>query len=285
MSSPSSPDEAAPPEGHRVRETAVSYARGVVGGLLVALPLLLTMEVWWGGFIIPAWRLLLLATLHYGVLLILQHYSGLHPSKTVAAQARAALVAYGIGIVVAAATLLALAVIRPGIAPRDLVGKLILEAIPVSIGSSVAMSEFGAEHEVVERRKEEESYWGMVGMALAGAMLLGFAVGVTEEPMMIGMHLTWVHATALVILSVLQVHLIVYAVEFRRHSRRGDRRWWQRLLKEGVSTYAVSLLVSAYVLWTFGRLGPDTGLVATVDEIITLGFAASLGAAAAELLI
>ena len=279
-------EDVADAAGSSVRRTAVSYARGAAGGLLVAMPLLLTMEMWWGGFSISPVRLAALLVVNYGVLLVLQHYSGLHPRKTAGGQVRAAIVAYGIGVVVSGLTLLALNVIRAETALHDVVGKLVLEAVPVSIGASVAMSAFGAEHHVAEQRKEGETYWGAMAMALAGAMFFGFSVAATEEPMMIGMQLTWVHALALVLASLLQVHAIVYAVEFKRRERQpSGRRWWQLLLKEGVGAYTVALVVATYLLWTFGRVGAGVDIRPSVDMIITLGFATSLGAAAGELLI
>jgi putative integral membrane protein (TIGR02587 family) len=268
------------------RTTAVSYARGAAGGLIIALPLLYTMEMWWGGFVIPPGRLLLLFVLNFGVLLVLQHFSGLHPRKTPAGQVRAAFGAYGIGVIVSAAVLLALDVLRRDSELHDVIGKLVLEAVAVSIGASVAMSEFGAESDVTKRRKDERGYWDAMGMALAGAMLFGFSLGVTDEPTMIGLELTWLHAAVLVIWSIIQVHVIVYAVEFKERERSSEGpRWWQRLLKEAVSAYALSLLVSAYLLWTFGRIGGDTGFAVSVHIVISLGFATSLGAAAGELLL
>src|SRR5688572_5125299 len=124
-----------------------------------------------------------------------------------------------------------------------------------------------------------------MGMALAGAMLFGFSVAATEEPMMVGIQLTWVHAVVLALGSLLQVHVIVYAVEFKQRERGpGGRRWWQLLLKEGVGAYILSLVVAAYLLWTFGRLDGGTGLAASVHMVLTLGFVTSLGAAAGELL-
>jgi putative integral membrane protein (TIGR02587 family) len=286
----------APPDGVRpalgaaapssARATAVAYARGAVGGLIVAMPLLVTMEMWWGGFLIPAERLALLVAFNYGVLYVLQHYSGLHPRKTYASQARAAAAAYGIGMAVSLLTLLGMNVVGRGTAGHDLLGKLVLEAVPVSIGASVAMSQFGAENEVAEKRKEGETYWGAMAMALAGAMFFGFSVAATEEPMMLGLRVTSAHGAALVVASVLLVHLVVYSVEFRRRAGGpGGRRWWQLLLKEGVSAYALSLLVAAYLLWTFGRIGADVGWIAARDMVVVLGVATSLGAAAGELLI
>jgi putative integral membrane protein (TIGR02587 family) len=269
-----------------VRTTAVSYARGAAGGLIVSLPLLYTMEMWWGGFVVPPERMLLLFALNFGVLLVLQHFSGLHPRKTRGGQLRAAFGAYGIGIVLSAAILLALNVLRSDTELHDVVGKLVLEAVAVSIGASVAMSEFGADNEVTERRKDERGYWDAMGMALAGAMLFAFSLGVTDEPTIIGFELTWKHAAVLVLWSLVQVHIIVYAVEFRERERSPHGpRWWERFLKEAVSAYALSLLVSAYVLWTFGRIGGGVGLAVSIHTTITLGFASSLGAAAGELLL
>lgn len=271
---------------HTARDTAVAYGRGAAGGMIIALPMLLTMEMWWGGFTISGRRLLLLVAVNFGVLLVLQHYSGLHPRKTKGSQLRAALVAYGIGIVVSAATLEIINVLRGGIALVDTVGKLVLEAVPVSLGASIAMSHFGVEHETVEQRKQSDDFWAQRGMALAGAMILGISAASTEEMTMIGLQLSWAHALGLAVLSMFQVYAILYAVGSRNHESEGHHRpTLGRILTEAVGVYAIAIALSAYLLWTFGQIGADTGLHAAVDIIVTLGFATSLGAAAAELLI
>lgn len=143
----------------------------------------------------------------------------------------------------------------------------------MSIGASVAMSQFGAESAVAERRKEGESFWGALAMALAGAVFFGFSVAATEEPLMIALRITSWHAIVIVLMPIGIVHLVVYAVEFRDRDSRSGRAWWQHLVKEGVSSYVVALGVAALLLWTFGRIGPDVGLIATVDMIVTLSFA------------
>src|SRR3954469_14113173 len=120
-------------------QTLVAYARGVAGALIVGLQLVFTMEMWWSGFNVPVSRILLLVAVNAGILLILQHYSGLHPKKTPSAQVRAAVVAYGIGIVVATAALFAINIIDLHTAIRDFAGKVALEAVPLSVGASVAM--------------------------------------------------------------------------------------------------------------------------------------------------
>ena len=268
------------------RDTAIAYGRGAAGGMIIALPLLLTMEMWWGGFTISGTRLLLLLATNFGVLLVLQHYSGLHPRKTRGSQIRSALVAYGIGVLVSAITLEMINVLRGGIALVDVVGKLVLEAVPVSLGASLAMSHFGVEHETVEQRKDEGNYWAQRAMALAGAMIFGMSLAATDEMVLIGLQLTWVHGLALALLSIVQVHAIVYAVGFKnREDDGGQRPSSTQFLSEAMSVYAIAVVLSTYLLWTFGRIGADTGLSASLDIIITLAFATSLGAAAAELLI
>ena len=247
---------------------------------------MLTMELWWEGFFVPAWRLVLLLAVNAVVLLILQHYSGLTHKKTIPAQIRAAVVAYGIGILVSALSLFALGVLHGDLRVRELAGDLVLQAVPVSIGASVAMSEFGGEHREVERRRARAGYWGALGMALAGAMLFGFSISGTEEPLLVAEQLTVARAITLMLLSLLQVHAIVYAVDFKQASENaGSRGHKLAVLREGISTYVLALVVGVFLLWTFGTIHPGIGLVAAIYATIALGFVTSLGAAAAELLI
>jgi putative integral membrane protein (TIGR02587 family) len=268
------------------RHIAIGYARGAMGGMLVGAPVLMTMEMWWEGFFVPATRLLLLYAVNFGVLLILQHYSGLTHRKTWSAQVRAAIVASGIGIITAFIVLVVLGVIHGDISLREVAGQLVLESMPVSIGASVAMSEFGEAHREAENRRETARYWGTLGMALAGAMLFGFGISGTEEPLMIAEQLSWARAIGLMALSLLQVFAIVYAVDFTQPSpRAGSRGHLAEVLREGISTYALSLIAGAYLLWTFRTLDADVGIVHSVYAIVTIGFVTSLGAAAAELLI
>jgi len=123
-------------------------------------------------------------------------------------------------------------------------------------------------------------------MGFIRAMLFGFAVSGTEEPLLIAEQLTFSRALLLMVLSLLQVHAIVYAVDFKVPSKgAGSRTHKLAVLREGVSTYALSLLVGTFLLWTFRTLDAGTGIVAAVYAILAIGFVTSLGAAAAELLI
>ena len=269
---------------NETKKTAVAYLRGLAGGMLIGVPVLMTMELWWEGFFVPAWRILLLYVFNFFVLLILQHYSGLHHRKTPFAQVRAAIVAYGLGILAALIVLTLLHVLRGGMDLRDIAGKLLLESIPVSIGSSVAMSEFGDDNDVAEGRREEVGYFGSLGMAIAGAALFGFGLSAAEEPLMIGNQLDWLHALLLMLFSVLQVYVIVHAVGFRaKESRKKASRG--KILRQSVSTYAVAVLVGIFYLWTFGSLNEHLSLIASAYSIVAMSFATSFGAAAGEVML
>src|SRR5205085_12695487 len=130
-----------------VIQTLVAYGRGAAGAMLVGLHMIYTMEMWWTAYHMPRWRIVLLMTVNMGILLVLQHYSGLHPRKTPAAQLRAAIVAYGIGAVIAAAGLYGLRVLDVHSSVQTIAASIALESVPLSVGASVAMSEFGSDHE------------------------------------------------------------------------------------------------------------------------------------------
>ena len=271
---------------HSVSETAAAYARGVVGGLLVGMPTLMTMEMWWGGFTIPSSRILLLVVANFGVLLVLQHFSGLHPRKTAMAQLRAAIVACAIGILISAVILLVFGVVGADTVVSDMIRKIALQSVPVSLGASIAASEFGDSHEQAEHRQDRALLFPSVAIGISGAMILGFTVGATEEPMIIGEQLTWVHASGLVLISVALALGISYGVGRRRLGIDPfDRKWLGFYLRESLVTYVAAMLVAAFMLWTFGRIGAETGLAPAVHMILVLSLVTVLGATAAELLV
>jgi putative integral membrane protein (TIGR02587 family) len=94
------------------------------------------------------------------------------------------------------------------------------------------------------------------------------------------------HAVALVLASVVLMHAFVFRVGFRGQEEAlpPGTPQWSALLRFTLVGYAIALLVSAYVLWTFGRWDglawPQRVVTASV-----LGFPAAIGAAAARLIL
>lgn len=269
-----------------IKHSARSYARGVAGGLLVSMPLLATMEMWWLGFYLPPWKLILFLVVNYGILVVLEYYSGFQEHTSLPREAQDALSAYGIGFVVAAIVLYSFHVLRPGMALQEILGKIILESIPVSIGVSIAISQLGQKNQQKQERKERSGFWGTQAIAAAGALYFGFNIAPTVEPLLLGLRIEWWHALILVFLSLLQVHAIVYGLDFQGGRKTKDgTSWWRSVFENSVTTYLVALLVAAYLLWTFGRIGPETGFSAALHMIVVLGFVNSLGAAAGKIIL
>lgn len=267
-------------------QTLRAYGRGVLGALLVSMPLLVTMEMWWLGFTMPPWKLLVFLVLHFGVLLVLQHYSGFQEDDTFLEEVQDAISAYGIGLLVAALILPLFNILRGGMSLDEILGKILLQSIPLSLGASIAMAELGEQRNRDEQRKRQAGVLGSLAISLVGASYFGFNIAPTEEPLMLGARIHWWHAVLLLLAALLVAHAIVYALGFRggRQLPEGSS-WWGSILTFGVATTTVALLVAVLYLWLFGRIGPDTGLAVALHMVVVMGFVNSLGAAAAKLIL
>ncbi|HEX7004098.1 MAG TPA: TIGR02587 family membrane protein [Trueperaceae bacterium] len=271
----------------RLSSALRGYARGVLGAMLVSIPLLATMEMWWLGFLIPPFRLLFFLLANFALLVVLEYFSGFQKGHVrLLEEVQDAVDAYGIGLLVATVVLFLFGVIGPGMSLREIAGKIIIETIPLSIGASIAVSVLGEKDPTNERRKRRAGFWGSQVIGVAGAVYFGFNVAPTEEPVIIGLGLTWWHAVLLLVIGLLLTHAIVFSVGFAGSYRiPGGRTWWGSLLRTGVVSYTLALGVSALMLWLFGRIDDSTGLTPALHMIVTLGFVNSLGSAAAKLII
>lgn len=263
------------------------YSRGVLGALLVSVPLLATMEMWWMGFLIPPFRLLIFLAANFALLVVLEYFSGFQKGHVrLWEEVQDAVDAYGIGLLVAAVVLFLFGVIGPGMSFREVAGKIIVEAIPLSIGASIAISVFGERDASRERRKRRAGFWGSQLIGVAGAAYFGFNVAPTEEPVMIGLGLDWWQALLLIVAGLSLTQAIVYSVGFAgSHRLPPGLVGWGALLRSGVVSYALTLLVTLFLLWMFGRIDANTAAIPALYMTVTLGFINSLGAAAAKLII
>ena len=87
------------------------------------------------------------------------------------------------------------------------------------------------------------------------------------------------------LLSILLLHAFVYGVGFAGGQERPEGRDRLSLfLRFSIVGYGIALLVSLYVLWTFGRSdGGDLGQVSIT--VAVLAFPAAIGAAIARLVV
>ena len=267
------------------RVFGVGLARAFGGAIIFGLPILMTMEMWQIGVAMPPLRLLLLLLISLPLLVGLSAMAGFERTVDLRNDVLDAFVALAVGMTASAAILFLLAVLRPDHSLAEVVGRVGLQAVPASIGALLAQSQLGPRDEDDERRREEAGYGGEIFLMAVGALFLAFNIAPTEEIVLIAARMTRWHSLAMVATSLLVMHAFVYAVEFhgQAHVPEGTP-WWSVFLRYTVVGYVAVLLMSAYMLWTFGRLdGVTGGELASI--VLVLGFPGAVGAAAARLIL
>lgn len=264
---------------------ARGLARALAGAVLFGFPLMMTMEMWWLGFYIDRLRLLVLLVVTMATLIPLSYFVGFERTGTLVEDVIDAFVAFAIGALVSTGMLLVFGVIEPGMSAGEIVGKIAIQTVPASIGAVLARGQMSAERSDSKKKQEEAGYGGQLIIAAAGAIFLAFNVAPTEEVVLIGYMMTPLRAIGLVLLSIGVLHAFVYALNFSGGEELPeDVPWIMAILRHSVAGYGVALIVSAYVLWTFGRMD-GASLEQIAMMIAVLGFPAALGAAAARLVI
>jgi len=260
--------------------------RGVAGALFLALPMLMTMEMWYLGFYMARERLFLLLLLNIPLLVLLAHRIGFEQTFTWREAIRDAVIAYGIGIVTSLIVLTALGLLKGGMPASELVGKVALQSVPASIGAMLGRSQLGqGASDDEDDDGAETSYHGELLMMAAGALFLSLNIAPTDEMMVLAYRMTIWHALVVTVLSIALMHGFVYAVSFiGGHELSPQTPWWHAFVRFTLPGYVIALSISIFTLWIFERLG-DSSAVEIVLSVIVLAFPAALGAAAARLIL
>jgi putative integral membrane protein (TIGR02587 family) len=267
------------------QEFLTGVARAFGGAIIFALPLLMTMEMWWLGFYIDPGRLLLLLVLLIPLLVGLSHFVGFEDTFDWHDDLVDAFVACAVGYLAAIPVLALFGVIAWGMSAQELVGKVALQAVPGSIGALLAQSQLGTPSARERKEKRDDTYAGECFFMATGAVFLSLNVAPTEEMVLISYMMTPWHALGLTGLSLVLMHAFVYSVGFQGHARIPEGAHWSGVfLRYTVVGYALCLLISIYMLWTFGRT-TGLSLEAIVMATVVLAFPAAIGAAAARLIL
>lgn len=280
-----------PSSGGSENSLWTGLARAFGGAIFFALPLLMTMEMWWLGFYMNRVHLALFMALMIPLLIGLDHFSGFRQTSTWKDDAADGIIAYGVGFVASTVVLYLFSVIDFGSMPlREIVGKVSLQAIPASFGAVLANSQLAGDSsqgrgQANQPQVGDDGYGTELFFMLAGAIFLAFNVAPTDEMIVIAFKMSQARAVVLMIVSILLMHAFVYSVSFGgTPSAPRNTPWWSLFLRFTVVGYAISLLVSAYILWTFGHF-EGTVAATKISETVVLAFPASLGAAAARLIL
>lgn len=275
-------------DGSTNRSYALGLARAFAGAIIFALPLLMTMEMWFLGFYMHPARLGLFLLVNFAILVGLSRFGGFEQTASVAEDMLDALAACAVGIIAAAAVLTLFGVLEPGMPASEIVGKVAIQSIPASFGAMIARKQLsggGDEPDDEARALRNASHGAQLFLMLAGALFLAFNVAPTEEMILIGFMMSPAHLLALMLVSVLLLHVFVYRVGFAGQEEAPEGAGVLRtLFGYTIPGYGIALLVGLYVLWTFGRTdGVDAAQI--VATMVVLGFPASLGAAIARLVV
>ena len=280
------------------RQSLQEYARGVVGGLLFSLPLIYTMEVWWAGFIAQPSHLLLYFGAGFLLLFGYNRYAGLHADASWWEVAFEAVEEMGLGLLVAAGTLWLLGRLNAGMPSEEILGKVVVEGVMAAIGVSVGAAQLGnaggkgnggSDQGMKREENGQEKPPGLAAqlvLATCGAVLLSSNVAPTEEILMIAVETSPWKILGLALLSLTLGGVILFQSDFRgaRRATPEHHRGAFTFASRTVSSYAVALVTSAFILWFFGRFdGMSVGTC--VAQTVVLGVVGALGAAAGRLLL
>lgn len=270
---------------HPDLQFAQGLARAFAGAVLFGLPLLMTMEMWWLGFQMSPGRLALLTTLFFPFLVALSWHAGFEPTFSWKDDVLDALVAYGVAFIASAGLLAMLGALGPGNGLREALGKVCLQAVPASIGALLAQSQLGESTAGSDARGGRSSHASELFIMAVGALFLAFNVAPTGEVLIISLRLDAWQVLLLLVATLAIMHAFVYGAAFRGRPRRHPQaRWWSLFGRFTVTGYAIALLLSAYLLWSFGRL-EGLSAIGSLKQSVVLALPAAIGAAAARLIL
>lgn len=270
-------------------EEVTDFTRAFAGAAVFGVPLVFTMETWWIGKQLSLRYLLALLIVGFIMNFGLAHVAGFRNQHSFIMTINQAVDALAVGAVAAAALLFTLNQLRFSDGLAQGANTVIVLAIPLSLGASVAREVFsgrtsrqGEDDEDSEHLSVWKELFSDVGATAAGGVFIGLSIAVTDEIPMIAAGITWGHTFALVGMSLLVSYIIVFASGFDEGSPPGP---FQHPFTETMLAYAVSLLVSVGMLFLFERLTFDDPIQDMIRQTVVLALPATIGGAGGRLVI
>jgi putative integral membrane protein (TIGR02587 family) len=182
----------------------------VGGAILFSFPLLMTMEMWWLGFYMDRLRLALFLAVAVGTVVMLSHLEGEPESSLL--DVLGGMAACAVGFAMAALLLLTLGIIEWGMSTDEVVGKIVLHAIPASIGAILARRILEIEH-TPDEEKRRQGFGITLFLMAVGSIFLAFQLAPTEEMVLIAHKMSGWHAVGLMLLSLVAMSGIILVGE------------------------------------------------------------------------
>ena len=256
---------------------------------MFSLPLLYTTEVWWAGFLLHPWRILIYGGATFLLLMLYNRFAGLRKDASLAEVVIDSVEEMGIGILLSAAVLWLAGRISLEMDLLEIVGKISVEAMTVAIGVSVGTAQLGTQDSDEsgidsDTSDDDTAYLPQASIALCGAVLFAANVAPTDEITVIAAESTPWKLLLISILSMLLGGLILQFAGFRGSDRFVARGSLMLVLRGVFTTYASGLAASCALLWFFGKLDGQPPAQCLAMTIV-LGFPAVLGSSAGRLLL
>lgn len=270
------------------KDFLIGLSRAFAGAIIFALPLFMTMEMWSiASYVDPA---RFLGFLGFGLVLMifLAYFSGFERADGWVDAVLDGVVAFAVGIL-SSSLLLWLFGVFPEDATSTLIVEIIaLQAVPAGMGAVLATKQLGGQGDDEKSEATNEGragYFGQLVLMLAGALFVAFNIAPTEEMLLITVSMTPLKTLLLMACSILILHAFVYTVGFAgQEEPPNGAGFLLTFVHYTLVGYGLALASCAYVMWTFGFMD-DVSLSLAASMTAVLGFAASIGAGIARLVI
>lgn len=269
----------------------------IAGGAIVGMPLLFTMEMWSHGAALSEWHLLAIL----GCILVLNFgfdlLSGFREEYSLTGAMSESITSVGIGIVLSAMILSLIGELHRDLAPAEWAGKILVEALVVSVGVSFANSQIrkksrtGDDEENdssdekpadAEKRQLTEDLRD-VGATLAGATVFALNIAPTEEILLIASRISGWQQLGILGFSIVLCHIILFASGLDDAPVHVDSLF-QKPWAETLVACALSLLVACGLLLLLGQSATTASLPTLAAATVTLGLPAIVGGAAGRII-
>lgn len=262
------------------------FIRAFAGAAVFGIPLVFTMEMWWIGKSLSLSYLLIVVALGIVANFGLAHVAGFRANDSLSLSIDQAIDALAVGIVSAIVLLFALNQLRPSDGVEHGTGMVILLAIPLSLGASVARQVFSGRHgrqgEETSNLTHTQGVLADAGATAIGGVFIGISIAPTDEVEMIAAGITWWHMFAIIGLSLFLSYLIVFASGFDEASPPGPL---QHPLTETLMCYLVSLAMAFGMLLMFDRITLADPLQEIMRQTVVLALPATIGGAGGRLVV
>lgn len=272
---------------------------GASGGFLFGIPLLYTMEVWFIGSYVQPPVLLGILSVTFVIILLLNRIEGFRPqeSETFLGAMAETIETIAIGMTCAMLTLVILQRIDVQTPLTEILGKIVFEGVPFSLGVAFSRSLLSGDAEVdfKNRNQTQSRYSGKHKIiwqdtladfvaTLIGALFIAFSIAPTDEVVVLAASASPLWLLIIMSASMLISYGIVFAASFTNYSeRRQQQGLFQSPKSETALSYLISLVAGLLMLWFFQKVSLNDPWFIWLRYGIVLSLPASIGGAAGRL--